>query len=141
MEKRIRRLGIFMLLCFVALFIQLNNIQVFKANSLTNSPHNPRVQALARSQTRGSILAADGTPLAISVPAPKGSLYKYQRVYPRNTATLFAQIVGFDSSIYGNFRGSRRSTTTTSLPTPARPRRCATYLPTARGRQRHADGQ
>jgi penicillin-binding protein A len=105
MEKRIRRLGIFMLLCFVALFIQLNNIQVFKANSLATSSSNPRVQTLARSQTRGSILAADGTVLATSVLAPKGSLYKYERVYPPNTASLFAQIVGFDSSVYGNFRG------------------------------------
>ena len=33
MEKRIRRLGIFMMLCMVALFVQLNNIQVLKANS------------------------------------------------------------------------------------------------------------
>jgi peptidoglycan glycosyltransferase len=105
MEKRIRRLGIFMLVCFVALFIQLNNIQVLKANSLATSPSNPRVQLLARSQTRGSIFAADGTVLATSVLAPKGSLYKYQRVYPPNTASLFAQIVGFDSSVYGNFRG------------------------------------
>ncbi len=105
MEKRIRRLGIFMLLCFVALFIQLNNIQVIKANSLANSQDNPRVQLAARSQSRGSIFSSDGTVLASSVLAPAGSLYKYQRVYNPNTATLFAQIIGFDSSIYGNFRG------------------------------------
>ena len=36
-----------MVLCFAALFIQLNNIQVFKANSLANSPTNPRVQEAA----------------------------------------------------------------------------------------------
>ncbi len=105
MERRIRRLGIFMVLCFVALFIQLNNIQVLKANSLANDPNNPRVQAVARSQTRGSILSADGVALASSVLAPKGSVYKYQRVYDPNTATLFAQIIGFDSIKYGNFRG------------------------------------
>ena len=105
MERRIRRLGIFMLLCFVALFIQLNNIQVLKANSLANSPNNPRVLTAERSQTRGSILSSDGTVLASSVLAPKGSLYKYQRVYNPNTATLFAQIIGFDSAIYGNYRG------------------------------------
>jgi penicillin-binding protein A len=94
-----------MLLCFVALFIQLNNIQVIKANSLATAPANPRVVAQARSQTRGLILSDDGTVLAQSVPAPAGSVYKYQRVYPQNTATLFAQVIGFDSSIYGNFRG------------------------------------
>ena len=45
MERRIRRLGIFMVLCFIALFIQLNNIQIFKASSLANDPNNPRVFA------------------------------------------------------------------------------------------------
>jgi peptidoglycan glycosyltransferase len=105
MERRIRRLGIFMVLCFLALFLQLNNIQVFKANSLANNPQNPRRLVLARSQTRGSILSEDGTVLAQSVLAPSGSTYKYQRVYPQNTATLFAQIVGFDSLKYGNFNG------------------------------------
>ncbi len=105
MERRIRRLGIFMLLCFVALFLQLNNIQALKANSLANSPNNPRILTAERSQTRGSILSSDGTVLASSVLAPKGSLYKYQRKYNPNTATLFAQIIGFDSDIYGNYRG------------------------------------
>jgi penicillin-binding protein A len=105
MERRIRRLGIFMMLCFVALFIQLNNIQVLKANSLATSIGNPRVALADRSQTRGMILSADGTVLAQSVLAPKGSYYKYQRVYPSNTATLFAQIIGFAPTIYGNYRG------------------------------------
>ena len=94
-----------MVLCFVALFIQVNNIQVLKATSLANSPKNPRVQTVERSQTRGSILSADGVTLASSVPAPKTNIYKYQRVYDPYTATLFAQIVGFDSLKYGNFRG------------------------------------
>jgi peptidoglycan glycosyltransferase len=105
MEKRIRRLGIFMLLCFVALFIQLNNIQILKANSLATSKNNPRVIEAEFSQPRGSIVSADGVILAQSVLAAKSSPYKYQRVYPQNTATLFAQVVGFDSTIYGNFRG------------------------------------
>ena len=94
-----------MMLCFVALFIQLNNIQVLKANSLANNPENPRVQLVERSQTRGSILSADGVTLASSELAPKGSVLKYQRVYDPYTATLFAQVVGFDSIKYGNFRG------------------------------------
>jgi peptidoglycan glycosyltransferase len=94
-----------MVLCFVALFIQLNNIQVLKANSLANSQGNPQVQLVERSQTRGSILSADGVTLASSQLAPKGSIYKYERVYDPYTSTLFAQIVGFDSIKYGNFRG------------------------------------
>ncbi len=100
MERRIRRLGIFMVLCFVALFVQLNNIQVFKSSALANSPENPHVLAVARSQSRGAILSSDGVTLASSVLAQHGA-YKYQRVYNKDTAVLFSQIVGFDSPIYG----------------------------------------
>jgi peptidoglycan glycosyltransferase len=100
MEKRIRRLGIFMMICFVALFIQLNNIQVLKANSLANNPSNPRVVAVELSQPRGDILSSDGVTLASSV-STTGNVYKYKRVYPQNTAPLFSQIVGFDSLNYG----------------------------------------
>src|ERR1700733_5508240 len=88
MERRIRRLGIFMILCFLAIFIQLNNIQVIKANSLANDPNNPAVIAISRSQTRGSILSSDGVVLASSVLAPHGDIYKYQRVYNPYTTTL-----------------------------------------------------
>lgn len=99
MERRIRRLGIVMILCFVALFVQLNVIQVVKARSLATSPLNPRIQAVTRSQARGEILAADGVVLASSVPS--SGIYKYARTYNPNTAVLFSQIVGFDSLIYG----------------------------------------
>jgi peptidoglycan glycosyltransferase len=100
MERRIRRLGVFMLLCFVALFIQLNNIQIFRASSLANNPNNPHVLAVSRSQPRGDILSADGVTLATSEATPD-NVYKYKRVYNPNTAVLFSQIVGFDSPIYG----------------------------------------
>lgn len=105
MERRIRRLGIFMVLCFAALFVQLNNIQILKSNALANNPQNPHVLAVARSQTRGSILSSDGVTLASSVLAPPGSVYKYQRGYNPFTASLFAQVVGYDSPLYGNFNG------------------------------------
>lgn len=101
MEKRIRRLGIFMVLCFVALFIQLNNIQVLKAHSLATSSENPAVIQAQRTQPRGEILASDGSVLAQSVLAPATAYYKYQRVYPAATAGLFANIVGWDSILYG----------------------------------------
>jgi penicillin-binding protein A len=102
-EKRIRRLGIFMVLCFIALFLQLNNIQILKANSLATSPNNPRVIAVELSQPRGDVLSSDGAVLAKSLLATSGP-YKYQRVYPSNTATLFAQIVGYDT-IFGTRTG------------------------------------
>ncbi len=102
MERRIRRLGIFMLLCFVALFVQLNNIQVVKATNLSTSHDNPRVQALARDNPRGEILSADGIVLASSVPS--SGYYRYKRVYNPLTATLFSQIVGYNT-IFGTRTG------------------------------------
>jgi len=103
MERRIRRLGIVMLLCFVALFVQLNNIQVLRATSLADSPNNPQILAVQRSQPRGDILSADGVNLATSVPTKTG-YYKYQRVYNPNTAVPFSQIVGYDT-IFGTRTG------------------------------------
>ena len=102
MERRIRRLGIFMLLCFLALFIQLNVIQIVKANSLANAPTNPKVLAVARDNPRGDILSADGVVLASSV--PNKGYYHYRRVYNPLTATLFSQIVGYDT-IFGTRTG------------------------------------
>ena len=93
-----------MMLCMVAIFVQLNNIQVVKANSLATNPANPRVQAAGRSQPRGDIISADGVTLASSVLAVSG-VYKYRRVYNPNTAVLFSQIVGYDSLKYGNYNG------------------------------------
>src|ERR1035437_10363478 len=99
MEERIRRLGIFMMLCMVALFVQLNNIQVLKANSLATSPANPRVQSAGRSQPRGDIVSADGVNLATSVLANSG-VYRYRRGHQPNTARVFFQHLGFDSLKY-----------------------------------------
>ena len=99
MERRIRWLGVVLVLCFLGLFVQLNNIQIVKAHALSTSPNNPRVIAVERNDPRGDILSADGIVLASSVPS--NGYYKYQRAYNPYTAVLFSQIVGFDSIIYG----------------------------------------
>lgn len=104
MERRIRWLGVVMVLCFVALFVQLNNIQIVKAHGLSTSLNNPRVIAAARDNPRGDILSSDGVVLASSVPATKGSTNNYQRVYNPFTATLFSQMVGY-STIFGTRTG------------------------------------
>jgi peptidoglycan glycosyltransferase len=89
-----------MILCFAAVFIQLNNIQIFKASSLANNPENPRVFTAEHNQPRGDILSADGITLATSV-SSQGTVDKYKRLYDPYTTTLFSQIVGYDSPIYG----------------------------------------
>ena len=98
MARRIRWLGVAMLLCFGVLLLQLTNVQVVKAHQYATAPGNPAVIAQRTNQPRGIIQSADGIVLAQSVPATSG-VYKYQRQYP--TAGLFVHIVGYLSPIYG----------------------------------------
>ena len=101
MGRRIRWLGIVMLICFGLVIFQLVNIQFVKAKSLAASPSNPQVAVLANQNGRGAIYAADGTVLAKSVPTPAGTKdyrYNYVRQYPQGP--LYAGITGYDSALY-----------------------------------------
>jgi penicillin-binding protein A len=100
-SRRIRWLGVVIVFCFLVLFLQLNNLQVFKAHQYANAQDNPAVIAARYTQTRGPIVSADGVVLAESVRAPAGSTYKYQRHYP--TGGLFGQITGVLSYNYGAY--------------------------------------
>ena len=97
MTSRIRWLGIGMVLCFVVLFLQLNNVQVKNAHTYATSPYNPAVIEARYDQPRGIIQSADGVVLAQSVRTTKGS-YKYLRQYPMGP--LFSQITGYLSFNY-----------------------------------------
>lgn len=97
MDKRIRRLGIFLIILFGILFLQLNNLQVVQASSLDNKPGNTLTASSANSQPRGVIVARNGTVLARSVPV--ADQFHYQRQYLNGP--LYADITGFDSLIYG----------------------------------------
>jgi len=98
MARRIRWLGVAILLCFGVLLAQLTNIQVRQAHQYATNPNNPAVIAQRFDQPRGIIQSANGVVLAESVPATSGS-YEYQREYP--DGPLFAHIVGYLSPIYG----------------------------------------
>jgi len=94
MEGRIRWVGVIILLCFVLLFVQLNNIQVRQASTLNRNPINATSPVVTNLyfQPRGEILSADGHVLAESVPSH--DFYHWLRVYPRSTARIFAGITG-----------------------------------------------
>jgi peptidoglycan glycosyltransferase len=98
MNKQIRRLGLALMCCFVALFAQLNYIQVFRAKDLNSHPGNVRPIEQAFAQPRGSITTADGILLAKSVEVP--DQYKFKRVYP--TGDLFGQITGYLNYSFGS---------------------------------------
>lgn len=100
MERRIRRLGIAIVLLFTVVFGQLAYVQVFAADDIKNHDANFSRQLIAEYNVqRGKILTADGLVLAESVPAPEGSRYRYERRYPQGD--LYGYITGFYSRIYG----------------------------------------
>jgi peptidoglycan glycosyltransferase len=101
--RRIRWLGIVLILCFGLVIVQLTNIQFHRAAALATSKDNPiNTVPPYTIDDRGSIFAADGETLAYSQRiAPKGSdTYQFQRVYPMGS--LFSQIVGTCSPVYCN---------------------------------------
>jgi penicillin-binding protein A len=100
--RRIRWLGVFMVVCFGLIAVQLVNIQFVKAKQLANSPFNPRVAALNYENPRGTIYAADGTTVLAKSVATSPGPYKYPfthiRQYP--DGPLYAGITGYDSPLY-----------------------------------------
>ena len=101
MGRRIRWLGLVLILCFTLVLLQLVNVQFRKAAALAHDPNNPRNQVDKYDNQRGLILAADGTVLAKSVKSPNGP-WQYERVYPGGSAaSLYSSVVGYDSLEYG----------------------------------------
>jgi len=101
MNAKIRRLAIGMLVCYLALFVQLNVLQVGRQEELAEDPRNDREIVRDFNKPRGRIVAADGTVLAESVPVtdPTDS-FKYQRTYPQGE--LFANVTGYYTLGYGS---------------------------------------
>ncbi len=94
MSRRIRWLGILLILCFGLIIVQLTNIQFRRAPALAHSATNPVNNVVSFDNQRGDIFAADGTVLAqsVRVAPPHSGAYQFQRQYP--TGSLFSQIVG-----------------------------------------------
>jgi len=97
-NKQIRRLGVGLLACYVLLFVQLNVLQVVRADSYNANPLNTRQVVRDFSRPRGLIQTADGVILAQSVPS--NDRYNFQRVYP--TKDLFAGVTGYFAFNFGS---------------------------------------
>jgi peptidoglycan glycosyltransferase len=95
MNVGIRRIGIAMIVLFVALVAQLTYLQVGRNSQLANASGNPRKQFGDIRRDRGPIETSDGAVLALSTNT--NDEYKHQRVYPAATASIFADIVGYQS--------------------------------------------
>ncbi len=97
MNRQIRRVGIGVTACFVALFVQLNYLQVVSADRLANHPGNVRAVLRDYSQPRGDIVTADDIVVARSIPV-EGEFGRL-RSYP--TGALFGHVSGFFSFTLG----------------------------------------
>src|SRR5688500_17024046 len=61
LNRQIRRLGVAMLVLFGALFLQLNVVQVLRADQYERKPDNTRAVLRDYLRPRGQIVSADGT--------------------------------------------------------------------------------
>lgn len=99
MDPQIRRLGAALLVLFLALFAQINYVQVFAADRIEEDPANAKRQLIAEYEVdRGSILANDGSTVLASSRRSAGDL-KYQRRYPQRMR--YAHLSGFYSFVFG----------------------------------------
>jgi len=97
-NRQIRRLGAALLVCYAALFVQLNVLQLGRASEYNDSPLNNRKIVRDFTNPRGRIITADGVVVAESVPSD--DRFRYQRTYP--TGDLFSQVTGYFSFTYGS---------------------------------------
>jgi len=98
-NKQIRRLGIGLIACYVALFLQLNWVQVYKADELNDHPENSRAIQRQFNRPRGSMVTADNVLVAESVPVDDAT-FDRERRYPEGE--LFGHITGHFSFLYGD---------------------------------------
>lgn len=95
MNQGIRRVGIAVVVLFLGLVAQLSYLQVGRSSHLANAAGNPRKASADIRRDRGPIETADGAIVALSTQT--NDEFKHQRVYPKDTATLFANVVGYES--------------------------------------------
>ena len=104
MNAPIGRLFGVVIVLFALLVVFTSRWTVFEASSLNNNPLNVRTLLDELKIKRGQLLAADGTVLAKSVPAPGNT---WSRSYP--TGSLFSQPVGFSIAAKGEAAGLEES--------------------------------
>ena len=97
MQPQIRRVALGLVALFVAVFVQLNYVQIFAAERIARNPANILNLIRQYSIKRGTILTRDGEVMAVSK-ATHDKL-KYQRVYPNGE--LYGHLTGYVSVAAG----------------------------------------
>ncbi len=97
MEAQIRRVGVALVIAFLAIFLQLNYVQIFAAEDIAGNNANIRSLLAEYSIKRGDILTVDFKPIATS--QATNDRFKYLRTYPEGE--LYGQITGYYSLVSG----------------------------------------
>ena len=100
MTHSLRRVALVLFVLFGALFVNLNYLQVLRAEDLASDNRNTRGLIKEYEFQRGSMLVGRGdsqTEIARSVETD--GRYKYERRYP--DGELYAHVTGFYSVVYG----------------------------------------
>jgi len=97
-NRQIKILGAVIMVCYLAAFVKLNQIQVFEASKYNDRPENTRAQLRDFNRPRGDIVTADGQIVATSEERRADLLY--QRVYP--AGDLYSHITGYYSFRLGS---------------------------------------
>ncbi|MDP9067735.1 MAG: penicillin-binding transpeptidase domain-containing protein [Actinomycetota bacterium] len=100
MQRQIRKVGFGLVVAFMAVFFQLNYVQIFAAERIASNNANVRSLLREYSIARGDILTLDGTRVAVS--EPTGDRLEYRRSYPGGA--LYGHITGYYSIRYGTSR-------------------------------------
>jgi peptidoglycan glycosyltransferase len=96
MNKPIRKVALALAVLFLALFVNLNFVQVVKGSDYRNDPQNRRVLLNEYSSPRGQIVV-HGTAVAAS--KETNDELKYLRTYPGGP--IYAPVTGYYSFVYG----------------------------------------
>jgi peptidoglycan glycosyltransferase len=100
MNKPIRKVAIALAVLFLALFVNLNVVQVVKGGSYRDDPQNRRVLLNEYSSPRGKInVSGSGGSTAVAESVATKDELKYLRKYPEGP--IYAPVTGFYSFIYG----------------------------------------
>ena len=103
MTTQIRRVGFGLLAILLAVFVQLNYVQIFAAEDIAGNAANVRSLLREYSIKRGDIVTSDGVTVAESVKT-RGKL-EYLRRYPGGE--LYGHITGYYSLVFGTDRIER----------------------------------
>lgn len=98
MSRQIKILGAVVIVCYLAAFVKLNQVQVLDASEYNDRPENTRAQLRDFNRPRGDIVTSDGIVLATS--EERRAELRYQRVYPESD--LYGHVTGYYSFRLGS---------------------------------------